>query len=75
MFIQTGPGFTLSEQKYEPLENTFSLCLFDSYSRHFGENDFILSIKATEFHVLTFSAGGVPRDFFNEKNVPWLKKG
>ena len=31
----------------------------------------ILSIY---FHFLTLSAGGVPRDFFNEKNVPWLKK-
>ena len=23
---------------------------------------------------LTLSAGGVPRDYFNEKNVQWLKK-
>ena len=50
----------------------YSLCLFDSYSRHFDENDYIVNI---EYHFLTCLAGGVPRDFFNEKNVPWLNKG
>ena len=32
-------------------------------------------LRATECHFVTFLVGGVPRDFFNEKNVPWLKKG
>ncbi|XP_061731166.1 cyclic AMP-dependent transcription factor ATF-7b isoform X2 [Nerophis ophidion] len=34
-------------------------------------NDFLLS---TEFCFLMMSAGGLPLDFFNGKNVPWLKK-
>ena len=35
----------------------------------------MLSVLAAEFCFLTLSAGGVPRDFFDEVNVPWLKKG
>ena len=42
--------------------------------RHLDKNNFILSTQATEIRFLTLSAGGVPRNFFNEKNVPWLKK-
>ena len=30
--------------------------------------------QATVCHFVTFLVGGVPRDIFNGKNVPWLKK-
>ena len=35
--------------------------------RHLDENDFVLSLWATEFSFLTLSAGGVSRAFFKEK--------
>ena len=62
--------FLFERRNIKDDKDTF-LCLFDSYSRHFDKNDYIVNIGGTEYHLV----GGVPRDFFNEKNVPWLKKG
>ena len=36
---------------------------------------YIVNIGYWVSFFLTFLVGGVPCDFFNDKNVPWLKKG
>ena len=43
-------------------------------SKFGGEGLHISLVEDTEFRFLTLFAGGVPRDFFNEKSVPWPKK-
>lgn len=62
MFIQTCPGFTLSRIKHNG--SSFSLCLFNSYSRPFR----------VSFYFIVFLVGGAPCDFYQGKSLPWPKK-
>lgn len=53
----------------------FSLCLFDSYSKILRYEWVFIVNRGYRVSFLTASVGGVPCDFHQWKNVPWLKRG